>query len=134
MPIYVRGTDEFTGKMRLFIARVPNEVVKESGKSLAEETIKAARPEVPVATGRAAASLREVTTSFGAIAEGGEGVEYYTYLEYGGLSGPGLSTYREVYQNGRYIYPAYESIQGEVTKTGDDNLEALLNRVGLEPH
>lgn len=135
MPIYVRGVDEFTGKVRLFVSRVPGEVVQKTGKELAEETISAARPEVPVVSGRAAGSLREVMTASGAIAEGGEGVEYYAWLEYGGASGVGLSNLREVYGNGRYIYPAYESaVRSGMIKAGEDNLEAVLNKAGLDPH
>jgi len=131
MPIYVRGVNEFTGKVRLFIGRVPGDVVRKPNQDFAEEVIRTARPEVPVVSGRAAGSLREVATASGAIAEGGEDVAYYVYLEFGGLSGRAHATSREVYADGRYIIPAAKAIESDLVSKAEHNEDMVLRSVGL---
>lgn len=132
MEIYVRGVAEFSRKVRSFIGHVPSDIERDASKAIAEEVVETARPEVPVQSGRAARSLRVVQTMRGASAEGGDGVEYYAYLEFGGLSGRAHATSREVYGNGRYIFPAGEKVDIEAAM--QEALEGALDRAGLEPH
>lgn len=122
------GMDEFLYKMDQFTGNVGS-ILGDSTKAAAEATIKEAKPEIPVLTGKTADSLTVVGSQDSAIAEGGEGIEYYAWLEYGGVAG---HIEREIVPEGRYLFPASQSIQGEIIEIMEDSLEHQLKLTGLD--
>lgn len=94
-------------------------------------TIDSARPTVPRVSGEASRSLRSFLTSTGAVAEGGSTVDYYRWLELGGLSGRKHSNSREVVTDGRYIYPGYLRKEAAIQEMMNTELNETVNRSGL---
>lgn len=126
--VVLHGMDEFLHKIDVLEEHVDN-MLGDSTKAVAEATVKEAKPEVPVLTGRAADSLKVSGIGSSAIAEGGEGLQYYGWLEFGGMAG---HIQREVVPDGRYLYPAYLNIQGDIIEIMEDNLDNLIRLAGLD--
>lgn len=123
-----------TQKGLLEIAERAQEYVDEAALAVAELVIETARPNVPVQTGAASDSLQAYMAGDQAVAEGGADVDYYAWLEYGGASGRDGSNVRETEANGRYIQPAYEEVEGDVTELLLTGLTSLVEDAGLDPH
>lgn len=122
------GMDEFRSDLNQFIGKVPS-MLGDATQQAAEMTIEEAQPTVPVLTGRAAGSL--MVTKVGvdaAAAVGGDGVEYYGWLEFGGTAG---HIEREIIPEGRYLSPAYEKVLNSITEMMDDSIATTLEMCGL---
>lgn len=100
--------------------------------TVAGMVIEKAQPKVPRVSGIAAGSLQAYVTNEGATASGGEGVEYYRWLELGGASGRGGSNVREIIPEGRYIRPAYEEMQDEIKVVMVKGLRMLAEESGFK--
>ena len=130
--VVLKGLDEFQRSIRILLTKVPTEVVQDAGKEAAEITIRGARPLVPVRSGRTVSTLSAQATATGGIAEGGEGIEWYGWLEFGGTSGRHGSNERERVVFGRYIYPSYEANSDEIDRASNEALIAVFRRAGVE--
>ena len=96
----------------------------------AQMTADEARPTVPVGkTARAARSVQAYMTGSYALAKGGEGLSYYSWLEYGGDSGRHHSNHRARVAEGRYIYPAYERIKPQIQTMLERETEKYVNQI-----
>lgn len=103
-----------------------------ANKSAAEIVAEAARPRVPVRTGRARASVRATATqSSASVSAGGAKVPYFAWLEYGGRVGRGRAVVRPVVRGGRYIYPALREHEQQVVASYDDAIHAAIRAAGL---
>jgi hypothetical protein len=95
-------------------------------------TIDSARPTIPVRSGDAKRSLRHyLTDSGGATAEGGGSIEYYRWLELGGLSGRKHTTRRDIVTDGRYLYPGYLRIVSAVQSMAENEIGKTIQQSGL---
>lgn len=130
--IEVTGAKEFlVGLGRLESSL--DHVAIDSGTFAAEGTIKEARPEVPVRSGAASASLRVVDYSDGAAAVGGNNsVEYYGWLEFGGDTGRNHSVHRPVVLLGRYLHPAYLAVHDRIEQNMEETLDDAVREAGLK--
>jgi hypothetical protein len=126
--VILHGMDQFLHKVQALTNDV-NPMLGDSARDVAEATVKEARPEVPVLTGKAADSLQVSGVGATATAEGGEGLPYYAWLEYGGTAG---HIQREIIEEGRYLYPAYVSIQGDIIDIMEEHLDKAIDRAGLD--
>ena len=109
-----------------------------AGKNAADLVAKAARPKVPVASGRAARSMRAVVRrGGGAVAFGGAKVPYAAFLDYGNKVGAGAgvgrgdSAPRDYRPGGRYVYPTLAAKRNEVVREYVEFLSDVLRRAGL---
>lgn len=108
--ITATGLVELRSKLSHLAAMGP-EIAQQAGLEAARLTIDAARQRVPTRSGRAVRSLQAYVSGGGIVAQGGRGIDYYRWLELGGLSGRKHANRRQFVANGRYIQPAYESIR-----------------------
>lgn len=129
--IKVTGAREFVRSVHMLTSRLPS-IQKSAGELAAELTIKAARPTIPYDTGRAADSLQVVATSSGAAVHGGEGIEYYGWLEIGGESGRQHANVRAIVASGRYIYPASQNVLAKALRAIEEDFEDHIRSTGLE--
>ena len=130
MEIKTDGLTQFDHSIDELTAAVPG-IVSESTLGAARLTIKAARPTVPVRSGKTADSLRAYATGQTGIAEGGNTVDHYRWLELGGRSGRHLKLIRSIVTEGRYIHPGYEKQQEAIQALMNDVLNAKVHSVGL---
>jgi HK97 gp10 family phage protein len=87
---------------------------------------------VPVRTGRARASLRAQSSQREAKVMGGsKKAAYYGWLEFGGRIGRDKATRRPFVKGGRYLWPAYAAQRDQVAKVIAAELDALMERTGL---
>ncbi len=121
---------EALAALRRLEAAAPGLLV-DSTSRLAEVTVELARPTVPRRSGRAASSLPVYQTNGGAEAGGGEGVEYYRWLELGGTAGRGHSVMRPV-SSGRYLKPAGERAARSADAVMTDALVAACRSAGFD--
>lgn len=122
------GMDEFISSIHRFTGDVDS-MLDDSAQAAAEATVDEARPEVPVLTGAAADSLRVMSVGMHAhAAVGGEDIAYYGWLEFGGTAG---HIQREIVPEGRYLFPAYEKVLGDITEIMEDALTSTLELSGL---
>lgn len=132
MEIIVHGVTEFVSKLDMLIVRFPNDVGQDAGEEAADLVVKTAEPKIPQVSGRAARSVHTQATLTGAFAVGGEDIEYYPMLEYGGYSGRQLATYREVFGEGRYLEPSAKESEGDIDRIAREKLVKTLRAIGLE--
>jgi hypothetical protein len=83
--------------------------------------------QVPVLTGKAAASVRPRATQTGAsIVAGGPSAPYYPWLDFGGGVGRGKSIKRTIIKEGRYIYPTIIAMEDVIKEAAiEAEVEAL---------
>lgn len=87
----------------------------------ATEVIDAARPLVPQKSGKASRTLRAFQQGTDALAEGGDGIDYYAWLEFGGASGRKHANVRPKVTEGRYLVPGF--------RIASNNIQALMEKV-----
>lgn len=130
-PIKVKGLVEFQRALK----QMDGESQKQLRVALneaADLVAVAARRKVPTRTGRAAASVRAMSSQREARVMGGsKKVPYYGWLEFGGRVNPKHEKRRYV-PGGRYMYPGYTTNRAEVLAALDDALAELVTRAGLE--
>lgn len=94
---------------------------------------KGASRRVPRRTGRAADSLRAMSSQREARVMGGsKKVAYYGWLDFGGRIGRDKATRRPFVQGGRYMYPAFSANRDSIYKALQASLSALARNAGLE--
>lgn len=111
-----------------FTAELPG-LVENVSFIAAKMTAEEARPGVPVDSGRAARSISAYMTGGQAMTVGGEDVDYYAWLEYGGLSGKHGSNRRASVAEGRYIYPAYQRTEPAIQRMMENQLAELVSSI-----
>lgn len=131
MKIEIKGAAEFVSKVKNLKGKT-DEVIREVALKAAIVVIDEARPTVPRQTGAAASTLQAYATASGAKAEGGEGIEYYRWLELGGLSGVKHSVSREIVPEGRYIYPGYTGQRKKIEEMASQEFARIARKAGLE--
>jgi hypothetical protein len=122
------GLPELGGMTGRFIDELHGlvpEISMQAAKLVAEE----AAPTVPVRSGKAAKSIQAYQTGGTAMVQGGQGLEYFAWLSYGGVSGRNLSNRRAEVAEGRYIYPAYERNFPRIQTLMEDELSALAKSI-----
>lgn len=129
--IDTHGLTEFNIGLGRLVASMP-ETSAFVALAAANVVTKAARPDIPVVSGRAAASLQAYQTGGGAVSEGGGTIAYYRWLELGGAAGGNYAVQRPVKKGGRYIQPAYERSQVEIQMLLNDALTQACKDAGLE--
>lgn len=130
MDIDASGIAEVNGALRRLNEAIPA-ATQNMALLAAGMTIESARPTVPRRSGEAARSLRHYLNGAGATAEGGSTVEYYRWLELGGLSGRKHSNRRETVTDGRYIYPGYLRKQAAIQSMMETELSRTVDIAGL---
>lgn len=131
-PIKVTGLREFQKALK--------QMDGESQKQLrvvlngASETVaKGAARRVPRRTGRAAASLRAMSSQREARVMGGsKKVSYYGWLDFGGRIGRDKSQRRTFVKGGRYMYPTFAANRDPIYRALQDGLADLARTAGLE--
>jgi len=127
--IVIHGMDKFVAKIEQVSDQVTSTLAGKSTKAAAELTVEEARPEVPVLTGRASESLKVIALATTAVAEGGDGIDYYGWLEFGGLAG---HIVRESVPEGRYLFPASEKAVMGIVEIMTEELDDVVSAAGLE--
>lgn len=122
------GLPDMGGQVATFQDKLPG-LVAEINLKAAELVSNEARPTVPVDSGRAASSVQAYMTGGIAITQGGDGVDYYWWLEVGGISGHHGSNKRQVVPEGRYIWPAYERMTPQVQNLMETALSNLTSAI-----
>lgn len=130
--VVLHGMDEFQRSIKILLTKLPTEVLQDAGEQAAEITIRGARPSVPRITSVTMSTLAARPTGRGGVAEGGDGIEWYGWLEFGGASGRRHANVREKVILGRYIYPSYEENEDEINRTSNEVLVAVFRRAGVE--
>lgn len=131
-PIKIGGLREFQ--------RALKQMDGESQKQLrvvlnraAETVASGASRRVPRRTGRAAASLRAMSSQREARVMGGsKKVPYYGWLDFGGRIGRDKSQRRPFITGGRYMYPTFSANRDSINKALADGLAELARTAGLE--
>lgn len=127
--IKVTGLREFKAGLRELDSKAPRGL-RLAGNKAADVIVAAAKPRVPVRTGRAAGSIRAASTQTGARVSGGSSaVPYYGWLDFGGRVGRKRSVHRTFLKTGRYIWRAFadhrnevqDILQRELTKLAEEN-------------
>lgn len=140
--IQITGLKEFRAGLKAMDADTP-QMIKSVFNESAELVAAGARLRWPVRTGAGRASVRVAsTTTMAQIREGGGGVPYAGFIDYGGTVGRRRHTAefraakrggkgrirapRPYIPTGRIMYPAYLAVEAQVRKT----MAAGLQRLG----
>lgn len=111
------------------IPKMVSAVLSDAGRLL----VTATKPEIPVRTGKAQASLMWESANGGVNVRGGNNnVLYFRWLEYGGLAGRNHSVKRLIVVEGRYIWPTYLKEQDKIQALLEDGVVSLVKDVGFE--
>jgi hypothetical protein len=99
----------------------------------AKHVVSEARPNVPVRSGRLAASLKPLSTQrAGRVAYGTAGrVPYAGWVEFGGQTGRPGTPPRPFVKGGRFLFPAAERQRDPVFRDLERGLSDLIRRAGL---
>lgn len=131
--IRIKGLREFKAKLRRLDRNAPKQL-RVAGNAAASIVRDAAKPTIPVLTGKAAASMRTASTQSAArVRAGSKRVPYYGWLDFGGRVGRNNSVSRPWVKPGRYMYPAYAKNRVEVRNELADALERAARMAGLNP-
>ena len=129
--VSVEGLDELRKGLRK-ADKETAKAVSQAGKKAAEIVAEAARPRVPVRTGRARASLRAaVVNGGGAVKFGGAKVPYAAWLDYGGRVGRNKSVERPFRREGRIVYVALAEKRAQVVATYEQAVDDALRAAGF---
>lgn len=135
--VRVEGLDELRAALRK-ADKVLAKDLGQAGKRAADIVAQAAKPKIPVRSGRARASLRAVVVSGGGgVKGGGAKAPYFGFLDYGNKVlqgnkvGRGDTVTREFKPGGRYVYVSLAEKRDEVVDTYEDLVRDVLRRAGL---
>ncbi len=138
LDVKVEGLDDLRRALRKAGDKVTGKALGQAGKSAADIVAQAARPKVPVKTGRAASTLRAVVANGGgAVAFGGPRAPYAGFLDYGNKVGSGRgvgrndSQPREFRRAGRIVYPTLADKRDDVVATYEELVDDALRAAGL---
>ena len=131
--IRIEGLKEFRARLRTLDKSAPKQL-RVAGNAAAGIVVDAAKPTVPVLTGRARASIRAASTQSAArVRGGGAKAPWLPWLEFGGRVGRNNSVRRRHVKEGRYIWPGFIRRREDVRSELAAALERAARSAGLEP-
>lgn len=133
-PIRIEGLAEFQRRLRGMDRDLPKALRVAMNKA-GQLVVDTAKPRVPQRTGRAAASIRVVSTrTESRVRGGGARVPYYAWLDFGGSVGRGGATKRAFYKSGRYLWAAFAELSGDnrIQEILDEALGEVARSAGIE--
>lgn len=131
-PIKVNGLLEFQAALKAMDGESQKQI-RVALNSAAELVVAGASRRVPRRSGKAAASVRAMSSQREARVMGGsKKVPYYGWLDFGGRVGRDHATKRPYVPGGRYMYPAFTAQQIEILDQMAKALAALAHDAGLE--
>lgn len=129
--VRVDGLTAFSRKLR----KLDPEVAKSLRLALNDATdviVEHAVPRIPKRTGRAARTVKSMSTRTQARVSGGSArAPYYPWLDFGGRVGRKKATKRAFLKKGRYLFAAYHENEDEFVAILADRLEQAARRAGL---
>lgn len=131
-PIKVAGLKDFQRALKQMDGESQKQlrvVLNQSATTVAQ----GAARRVPRRTGKAAASLRAMSSQREARVMGGsKKVPYYGWLDFGGRIGRDKSQRRPFVAGGRYMYPTFSANRDSIYKSLAAGLAKLARDAGLE--
>jgi len=131
-PIKVEGLAQFQRSIKKLDGDLPK-VLRIALNGVAGIVVDAARAKVPRRTGRAAASLKAISTQSKArVQSGGRKAPYMPWLDFGGRVGRNRSVVRPFRKEGRYVWKALGDNRDQVTAALTEALVGVARQAGLE--
>lgn len=130
--IRVSGLRELSRDLKRISGDAPK-ALRLAGNKAAQLVVDWARPRVPSRTGRAARSVRALSTRTATrVAGGSRRIPYFPWLDYGGRVGPARSVDRPFRKEGRYIYQGFYARRDQVATVLTDELRAVVRSTGWD--
>jgi hypothetical protein len=130
-PVRVEGLAQLNRSLRQLNADAPK-ALRLAANEAAMIVVDAARIGVPRRTGRAASSVRAVSTRTAArVTSGGKRARYFPWLDYGGRVGRKNSVKRPFIGDGRYVYPAFYANRARFETVLSEALQRVIDDSGL---
>lgn len=130
--IRVEGLRQFTKALKDLDRELPK-AMRHANNAVASIVVDAARPKIPVKTGKARRSIKAKSTRTAVrVSAGGKKVPYYGWLDFGGSTGIKRSVRRPFLEEGRYIYPAYSASRNEVLEAMVSAYTTVARDAGLD--
>lgn len=130
--IQIAGLREFNRDLKRISADAPK-ALRLAGNKAAQLVVDWARPRVASRSGRAARSVRALSTRTATrVAGGSRRVPYFPWLDYGGRVGPARSVSRPFRKEGRYIYQGFYARRDQVGEVLGDELRAVARSTGWD--
>lgn len=131
-PIKINGLKEFQRALKQMDGETQKQL-RVVLNSAADTVAQGAARRVPRRTGKAAASLRALSSQREARVMGGsKKVPYYGWLDFGGRIGRNKSQRRPFVKAGRYMYPTFAANRDPIYKALHNGLADLARNAGLE--
>lgn len=133
-PIRIEGLREFSRDLKALDRELPK-ALRLALNQAAAVVVNAAKPSIPIRSGKAQRSVRPQSTRTQArISGGGNRAPYYPWLDFGGRVGRKKSVRRAFLKEGRYIYAAYfeKSASGEFQEILTKSLLDVARQAGIE--
>lgn len=130
--IRVEGLRQFTKALKDLDLELPK-AMRHANNAVASIVVDAARPKIPVKTGKARKSLKAKSTRTAVrVSAGGKRAPYYGWLDFGGSTGIKRSVRRPFLEEGRYIYPEYSGSRGKVLEAMVSAYTTVARDAGLD--
>jgi Bacteriophage HK97-gp10, putative tail-component len=131
-PIKVDGLATLTKQLKAISKEAPK-AMRLANNEAANIVVNAARPTVPVRSGRTRTTLKARSTRSEARAVGGgTRAVHYPWLEFGGRVGRRKATRRPRVKEGRYLYPGWVQRRQAVYAELEKHLFDLCRQYGLD--
>lgn len=107
-------------------------LIKELGREMKDiggVVVAEAKPDIPVRTGAARASIR--ATAAGKVIFGKKSVPYAGWLDFGGAVGRNRSVRRPKVRAGRYVFASYRREQPRIVRLLTAMLDRMTQKAGL---
>lgn len=129
--VSIKGLAEFSRGLKKLDSEAPKQL-RIGLNAAADLLIDKTRPQIPVKTGAARASLKARSTRTSArIAVGGKKASYYPWLDFGGKTGRKGSVVRPFYKAGRYLYPTLGKVRPLILAELDQQIRTVARNAGL---
>jgi len=130
--IRVTGLNDLVRKLKRVDADLPK-TVRVGFNEAAQLVVDYARPRVPMASGRARASVRAQSTRTAVrVSEGGKRAPYMPWLDFGGKVGRNRSVARKFIKSGRYVWAGYSHEHDKIVATVQRVLTDAVRAAGVE--
>lgn len=127
----VEGLKEFQRSLRAADRELPRQL-RTGMNHVAEVVVTRAKAAVPNRTGSLQGSIRATSTQReGRVSMGGARVPYAGWMEFGGAVGRNRSIKRTKVRDGRYLYPSYRAVSGQVESRMEQLIGDLIRQVGM---
>lgn len=131
-PIVVEGMKDLQRALKEMDGESQKEI-RVALNAVAATVAQGAARRVPTRTGRARASIREMSSQRETrIVAGGRRAPYYAWLDFGGTIGRARSVKRRYVVGGRYLYPTIAANRDGLARAIQKQLEDLAKSKGLE--